>query len=81
MSKSGRRGKPGISKATGYKAEIFNIVYDMRGGLEAYGQEFMIWLIYQLGNGMEVSTVADVMDLWYEYELEQDGEDSNTKAA
>lgn len=70
-----RRGKPGISKAVGYKTEIFNIVYDMRGGIQAYGQEFMIWLIYKLGEGLEVSSVADVMELWYEYQLETDFEE------
>lgn len=67
-----RRAKPGISKATGYKTEIFNIVYDMRGGLQAYGEEFMIWLIYSISSGVEVKSVQHALELWEEYQLEHD---------
>ncbi len=68
---TGRRGKPGISKATGYRAEIFNIVYDVRGGCQAYGFDFMRWLVNKLEDGLEYTTISDVLDQWHEYQLEQ----------
>lgn len=69
-----RNAKPGISKSTGYRAQIFNAVYDLRGMATAYGFPFVRWLLVQLEDNVEISSVDVALELWHEHcaELEED---------
>jgi len=62
-----RNAKPGISKSTGYRTQIFNAVYDLRGMTTAYGFPFVRWLLVQLEGNVQIVSVDHALELWYEY--------------
>jgi len=52
----------GISKSTGYLARVFTVEYDLNGAIQAYGPDFLHWLIDEISAG-RVNCKQDV-DRW-----------------
>lgn len=52
----------GISKAQGYITRVFTAEYDLHGMIEAYGREFIVWLMDEIIAG-RVNCKQDV-DRW-----------------
>lgn len=41
----------GITKAMGYKTRVFTVEYDLLGMMEAYGRDFIVWLMDEIAAG------------------------------
>jgi len=62
--------KPGISKATGYRSNVFSVVSDMRGMINAYGLEFVLWTAYQLATSQTHYSNAELYAAYMSYQME-----------
>lgn len=63
--------KPGISKSKGYLNRVFCVEYDLHGMVQAYGVDFMHWLVDEIAAG-RVNCKQDV-ERWAAHKaLEQD---------
>ncbi len=70
------RRKPGMSKATGYKLQVYNAAYDLNGIRLAYGGAFVRWLLVQLEDGaIDNMSMDNVLEIWYEHCAQEDAEE------
>ena len=59
--------KQGISKATGYRKDVFSVVYDLKGAIEAFGPEFILWLTNEITSGTELRNTTQALEAYQEY--------------